>query len=80
MLKKRYILRTILIVIGSIAVIAGAFVAEQYYRLHVCNFRSMDGQPHSYNVYPDATIDSVLDLLRQDYEISSDMDITVFPN
>lgn len=77
MLKKRYILRTILIVIGSIAVIAGAFVAEQYYRLHVCNFRSMDGQPHSYNVYPDATIDSVLDLLRQDYEISSEMDLNL---
>ena len=42
MLKKRYILRTILIVIGIFALLACAFVAEQYYRWHICNFQALD--------------------------------------
>ena len=75
MMKKRYIIRTILIVIGSLSVIACAFVAEQYYRWHICNFRAKDGELHSYNVYAGASIDSVLNLLREDYEISSETDL-----
>lgn len=74
-MKKRYILRTILIVIGALAVLACAFVAEQYYRWHICNFRARDGEPHSYNVYADASIDSVLLLLQEDYDISSETDL-----
>ena len=42
MLKKRYILRTILIVLGVIVAITVTFVGEQYYRWHICNFRSKD--------------------------------------
>ena len=75
MIKKRYILRTILIVVGVLAVMAGVFVAEQYYRLHICNFRAKDGEPHSYNIYPGASIDSVLALIREDYDISSETDL-----
>ena len=77
LVKKRYILRTILIVIGVIAVLSGAFVAEQYYRLHVSNFRSRDGEPHAYNIYQGATIDSVLSVLREDYDISSELDLNM---
>lgn len=73
--KKRYILRTVLIVLGVLMIIAGTFVAEQYYRWHICNFHSKDGEAHSYNVYAGASIDSVLNLIREDYEISSELDL-----
>ena len=75
--ETRYILRTILIIIGSLTVIACAFVAEQYYRWNICNFRSIDGEPHSYNIYQGASLDSVLNLLREDYEISSETDLNL---
>ena len=75
MIQKRYIIRTILIVIGIISALACAFVADLYYRWHICNFRSIDDEPHSYDIYPGATIDSVLSLLEQDYEISSETDL-----
>ena len=75
--ETRYILRTILIVIGSLTVLACAFVAEQYYRWNICNFRSIDGEPHSYNIYQGASLDSVLNLLREDYEISSETDLNL---
>lgn len=76
-MKKRYILRTILVSIGVLALLVCAFVTEQYYRWHICNFRAMDGEQHSYNIYPGATIDSVLELLRKDYEISSETDLSM---
>jgi UPF0755 protein len=66
-----------LIIIGSLTVIACAFVAEQYYRWNICNFRSIDGEPHSYNIYQGASLDSVLNLLREDYEISSETDLNL---
>ncbi len=76
-MKKRYIIRTLLIIIGVLAVMVSAFVAEQYYRWHICNFRAEDGESHSYNIYPGATTDSVLDLLREDYDISSETDLNI---
>ena len=75
--KKRYILRTILITLSVLDIGAGVFVAEQYYRWHICNFRSMDGEPHSYNIYAGATIDSVLSIIQEDYEISSMTDLNM---
>ena len=77
MVKKRYILRTILIVIGVFAMLASALVAEQYYRWHICNFRATDDESHSYDIYPGATTDSVLNLLRADYDISSETDLNM---
>lgn len=77
MVKKRYILRTILIVIGVFSMLASALVAEQYYRWHICNFRATDGESHSYDIYPGATTDSVLNLLRADYDISSETDLNM---
>lgn len=70
-MKKRYIIRTILIVIGILIVAGGSFALEQYYRLQVSNFRSRDGQEHSYYIYPGASVDSVLALLDSDYFIGS---------
>ena len=76
-LKKRYILRTILITLGVLAVLAGAFVAEQYYRWNVCNFKARDGESHSYHIYAGATMDSVIQLLKEDYDISSETDLSL---
>lgn len=77
MVKKRYILRTILSIIGILMTLVIAFVVEQYYHLQVSNFRALDGEEHSYNIYPGATIDSVLNLLEQDYEIGSRRDFAM---
>lgn len=74
MLKKRYIIRTILITVGVILFLGIAFTLEQYYRLHISNFRSRDGEAHSYNIYPGTSIDSVMHLLENDYEIGSPTD------
>ncbi len=73
-MKKRYIIRTVLIVLGVLIIIGGSFALEQYYRLQVSNFRSRNGQEHAYNIYPGATIDSVLALLDSDYFIGSKHD------
>lgn len=75
MVKKRYIIRTVLISFSVLIAISVIFVAEQYYRWHICNFRAKDGEPHTYLVYPGASTDSVLDLLREDYDISSETDL-----
>ncbi|MBR6492902.1 MAG: endolytic transglycosylase MltG [Paludibacteraceae bacterium] len=72
--KKRYILRSVLTIIGIIVFLGIAFTLEQYYRLHISNFRSIDQLPHSYYIYPGASIDSVLDLVSQDYDIGSRRD------
>ena len=73
--KKRYILRTALITLGVLAVLISVFVAEQYYRWNICNFRAKDNQEHAFNIYEGATIDSVLDLIREEYDISSETDL-----
>ena len=52
-----------------------AFGVEQYYRYHVSNFRSLDGKEHHYYIYPDVSIDSVLNMVREDYEISGELDL-----
>lgn len=70
-MKKRYIVRTVLIVLGVLIVLVGSFALEQYYRLQVSNFRSRDGQEHSYHIYPGATTDSVFALLDSDYFVGS---------
>ena len=73
--KKRYILRTALITLGVLAVLISVFVAEQYYRWNICNFRAKDNEEHAFNIYEGATIDSVLDLIREEYDISSETDL-----
>ena len=73
-MKQRYIIRIVLIVLGVLILVGGSFALEQYYRLQVSNFRSRNGEEHSYNIYPGATIDSVLALLDSDYYIGSKPD------
>ena len=51
------------------------FGVEQYYRYHVSNLRSLDGKEHHYYIYPDMSVDSVLNIVRKDYEISGETDL-----
>lgn len=74
-MKKRTIFFWTLRIIGIIMLIFTVFAAEQYYRWKISNFTSKDGEPHSYHIYKDATIDSVLNLIREDYEIGAETDL-----
>jgi len=77
MIKKRYILRSLLVVIGVVLLLGVAFTFEQYYRLDISNFRSYDEQEHGYYIYPGASIDSVMELIEQDYDIGSERDFAL---
>ena len=58
------------VVLLSLLATAGV-IAEQWYRMEVCNYESMDGESHGYYVYPDMDADSLLVLMQADYEIHS---------
>ena len=73
-MKKRTAIRYILIIVGITILVAGVFLFEQYYRLEISNFEAKDGQQHSYHIYPGATIDSVMQLLEEDYDIAGESD------
>ena len=73
-IKKRYILRALLTVVGITIVLGIAFTFKQYYRLEISNFRAIDGGRHAYNIYPGASIDSILTLMEADYDIGSRQD------
>ena len=74
-MRKRTIAYWALGIVGGLLLLAGTFFGEQYYRWHICNFTSRDGEEHSYNIHEGASVDSVLNLLREDYEISAEMDL-----
>lgn len=73
-IKKRYILRGCLILLGTLAVVAASLAMKHYYRLEISNFRSFDGHDHSYNIYPGTSIEDVLDMMEADYNIGSHSD------
>ncbi len=66
--KKVLITVAILAVVGSII---GGVLLEQYYRLEVCNFSSRDESSHGYYIYPGTSLDSIISLMQEDYEIAS---------
>ena len=72
--KKRYILRTILVITCILLIGVAAEVAKHYYRLEIENFSSKEQPEHGYYVYPGTSIDEVLDMLEADYEIGSRQD------
>lgn len=51
---------------------AGAYQATRHYRYRYANLTSIDGNEHGYYIYPDCSLDSVLDLVKADYAIASD--------
>ncbi|MBQ9340240.1 MAG: endolytic transglycosylase MltG [Paludibacteraceae bacterium] len=68
--KTRWIIG-ISVFFGALLLGAGIWAVEQYYRLEVCNYESLDGESHGYYVTPDMTADSLLHLMQQDYHIGS---------
>lgn len=73
-MKKRTIIRSGIITLIILIIVLGVFAFEQYYRLKISNFESKDGLEHSYHIYPGATIDSVINLLNNDYHIAGETD------
>lgn len=74
-IKKRYILRFVLAAIGVLALAVASVAMKHYYRLEISNFRSRDGKPHSYKVYAGTTIDQVLTMMEEHYDIGSHRDV-----
>ena len=74
MTKTKKIILIIGCVVVLLALVGGTFAIEQYYRSEVCNFISKDGESHGYYIYPDASIDSVMTLVREDYKIAAETD------
>lgn len=72
--KSRPLQVTIGIVVVLLLVVF-TFGVEQYYRYHVSNLSSNDGEEHSYNIYPGTSVDSVINMVRQDYTIGGELDL-----
>ena len=70
MTKKQIILTTIAAVLLFL-LCAGAYQATRHYRYRYANLTSLDGNEHGYYIYPDCSLDSVLDLVKADYTIAS---------
>lgn len=67
--------RSLLGAVFVLIVVAGiAFFAEQYYRFRVCNFVSRDGEEHGFYMRPGRSVDSLIAIIEQDYEIQSHLD------
>lgn len=73
--KKRYVLRLSLAILGIIMTAAAAIALKHYYRLEISNFEAKDGKTHSYNIFPGTSIDDVLTMMEEDYEIGSRQDL-----
>ena len=68
--------KTTWIILSLVAVVlltAMGFCIKQYYHFAVSNFQSMDGESHSYHVYPDMTTDSLMTEMLGDYAMASDL-------
>jgi UPF0755 protein len=72
---KPSFVHTFLGVVVGLVLFLLTFGVEQYYRYHVSNLRSLDGKEHSYYIYPDMSLDSVLNRIRENYDISGELDL-----
>ena len=74
-MNKARVIRWILGISGWVLCLILIFCLEQYYRWEVSNFEARDGQRHTYNIYEGTTIDSLLSMISEDYEISAMADL-----
>ena len=70
MKRKTWIILSLL---AAILFAVLGFCIKQYYHFAVANFRSYDNEAHSYHVHPEASADSILAEMLEDYEMLSDM-------
>lgn len=67
---KRYII----IAVGAVLLFllcAGVYQGVRRYHYRRSNLISLDGKEHGYFVYPNTSLDSIFDLVKADYKISS---------
>lgn len=72
---KPSVVHTLLGIVAGFILFMLTFGVEQYYRYHVSNLRSLDGKEHSYYIYPNLSVDSVLNMVRENYDISGELDL-----
>ena len=72
---KPSVVHTLMGVVVGLILFLLTFGVEQYYRYHVSNLYSRDNKEHSYYIYPDISVDSVLNMVRKDYDISGELDL-----
>ena len=68
-MKRKLII--ILSIVAVILIALGAIFAKNFYYYNVSNFSSKDGESHSYHIYPEASTDSVISVIREHYEMAS---------
>ena len=73
--KKRYFLRLFLAIFCILLIGAAGIAMKHYYRLEISNFESRDGESHGYNIYPGTSIEDVLTMMEEDYDIGSRQDV-----
>ena len=69
-MKARYIIISFLAVV---VIAATVFLSKQYYHYAYSNFESIDSLSHTYDIYPNMSLDSVMSVMEQDYHICSDL-------
>ena len=74
-MNKAKVFRWTLGILGWVLCLVLIFFLEQYYRWEVSNFTARDGESHTYNIYEGTTIDSLLAMIEENYEISAKADL-----
>ncbi|MBQ3997933.1 MAG: endolytic transglycosylase MltG [Paludibacteraceae bacterium] len=74
-LKKRYFLRLFLAILSIMMLGIAGIAMKHYYRLEISNFESKDGEAHGYHIYPGTSIEQVLVMMEEDYDIGSRQDV-----
>ena len=64
---KKYIIGAV----SAVILLCTGVAIEQYYRLKVSNIESIDDKEHLLYVYPNATLDSVLQAVEENYHIAT---------
>lgn len=77
--RKKIIISVTSVILLLIAVVVGWWVSplltKEYFKHNPSPLTAKDGQAHGYYIYPGASMDSVLTLLRHDYEMPSDYEM-----
>ncbi|MBR1928900.1 MAG: endolytic transglycosylase MltG [Paludibacteraceae bacterium] len=65
-------MKKVIIIFSSIfAILIASFAIDQYYRLFVRNIVSLDDEPHLIYIYPNTSLDSLTNILSEQFQISS---------
>lgn len=68
--RKKYVF-IVAVIMLLFFICAGLYQGIRRYHYRRCNLVSIDGKEHGYYVYPNTSLDSILDLVRADYKLHS---------